>query len=74
MVAFTGGVPHGKDVATRAGSHMARTVLKLGGKSPAIILDDANFHEVFSTMGDASCTFLGQVSCHIADSGYRRHS
>ncbi|OOL32260.1 aldehyde dehydrogenase [Rhodococcus rhodochrous] len=61
MVALTGGVPHGKDVVQRAGSHLARTVLELGGKSPAIILDDANLDDVIPTLGDASCTFLGQV-------------
>lgn len=61
MVALTGGVEIGKDVVRRAGDHLARTVLELGGKSPAIILDDADLDAVMPTLADASSTFLGQV-------------
>lgn len=61
LVVLTGGVEIGKDVVRRAGDHLARTILELGGKSPAIILDDADLDEVMPVLGDASSTFLGQV-------------
>jgi putative phosphonoacetaldehyde dehydrogenase len=40
LITFTGGVPVGKHIATRAG--YKRTVLELGGNDPLIILEDAD--------------------------------
>ena len=39
-IAFTGSSAVGKHIASVAGARMARLTLELGGKSPAIILDD----------------------------------
>ena len=41
-VAFTGSTATGKDIASAAGSRLARVSLELGGKSPNIIFADAN--------------------------------
>lgn len=41
-VAFTGSTATGKDIASAAGSRLARVSLELGGKSPNIIFADAD--------------------------------
>jgi aldehyde dehydrogenase (NAD+) len=41
-VAFTGSTAAGRQVAERCGYHMQRVSLELGGKSPAILLPDAD--------------------------------
>ena len=42
-VAFTGGVESGKKVAASAATHLAACSLELGGKSPHVVFDDADF-------------------------------
>jgi acyl-CoA reductase-like NAD-dependent aldehyde dehydrogenase len=42
-VSFTGSVAAGRTVATLAAGHLASATLELGGKSPAVLLDDADF-------------------------------
>ncbi|MET4165973.1 MULTISPECIES: aldehyde dehydrogenase family protein [Gordonia] len=45
-VSFTGSVRGGKAVATAAVESLARTTLELGGKSPAVVLPDADLDAV----------------------------
>lgn len=45
LVSFTGSTRAGKRVAALASSGIKRVALELGGKSPSIILDDADFGE-----------------------------
>lgn len=40
LVAFTGSVEGGRDVATAAGSGLKRVHLELGGKAPVLVFDD----------------------------------
>ena len=48
MVAFTGSTEVGKIIKQAAGaSNLKRVTLELGGKSPLIILDDADIDKVF---------------------------
>ncbi|MEM8686424.1 MAG: aldehyde dehydrogenase [Pseudomonadota bacterium] len=42
MVSFTGGVPGGRAVAAAAARHVKPVVMELGGKSPQIVLKDAD--------------------------------
>ena len=42
-VAFTGSTAAGKHIAAVCAQRLARVSLELGGKSPAILLDDADF-------------------------------
>lgn len=42
LVSFTGGVPGGRAVAQQAGACLKPVILELGGKSPQIVLDDAD--------------------------------
>jgi len=42
LVSFTGGVPGGRAVAQQAGACLKPVILELGGKSPQIVLEDAD--------------------------------
>lgn len=61
MVHMTGGVPVAIDVVKRTSNRLARTALELGGKSPAIITDDADLDSVLTTLVPGSIGGLGQV-------------
>ncbi len=45
MVSFTGSTPAGRLVAQRAAASVKRVTLELGGKSPSVVLDDADLAE-----------------------------
>lgn len=45
-IAFTGSTATGRKVASLCGQNLKRFSLELGGKSAAIVLDDANFDEI----------------------------
>jgi aldehyde dehydrogenase (NAD+) len=66
MVALTGGTEIGIDVVKRTADRLARTALELGGKSPAIIAEDANLDEVMQTLGAGSIGFMGQVCVNLS--------
>jgi acyl-CoA reductase-like NAD-dependent aldehyde dehydrogenase len=61
MVHMTGGTAVAVDVVGRTAPRLARTALELGGKSPAIILDDANLDDVLPTLIPGSIGGVGQV-------------
>jgi acyl-CoA reductase-like NAD-dependent aldehyde dehydrogenase len=61
MVHLTGGTPIAVDVVTRTAPRLARTALELGGKAPAIILEDANLDSVLETLVPGCTGGLGQV-------------
>jgi acyl-CoA reductase-like NAD-dependent aldehyde dehydrogenase len=61
MVHMTGGTAVAVDVVTRTAPRLARTALELGGKSPAIILDDADLDQVLPTLVPAAIGGVGQV-------------
>lgn len=67
-VAFTGSSAAGKRIASLCGSRLARYTLELGGKSPAIILDDIDFEQIIpelvrgcTTQSGQACTSLSRV-------------
>jgi len=45
MVSFTGSTPAGRQVSARAAASIKRVTLELGGKSPSVVLDDADLAE-----------------------------
>ena len=61
MVHITAGTAIAKDVVHRTADRLARTALELGGKSAAIIADDADLETVLATLVDGACGFNGQV-------------
>jgi len=66
MVALTGGTAIAIDVVNRTAPRLARTILELGGKSPAIIADDAPLDTVLPTLIDGASGFLGQVCVSLS--------
>ncbi|PKW16775.1 aldehyde dehydrogenase family protein [Saccharopolyspora spinosa] len=59
-VHFTGGTEIGAEVASVAGRRLVRTTLELGGKSAAIVLDDADLDATIPLLM-AMTTFQGQI-------------
>ncbi|UFS58115.1 aldehyde dehydrogenase family protein [Subtercola endophyticus] len=61
MVTVTGSQAIARDVVERSLPRLARTALELGGKSPAIIGENADLDTVMATLGDGSSMFGGQI-------------
>lgn len=57
-IAFTGSTPVGKAIGKSAMDTMKRVSLELGGKSPVIVLDDADVDQVIN--GAANAIFFNQ--------------
>jgi acyl-CoA reductase-like NAD-dependent aldehyde dehydrogenase len=60
-VSFTGSTAAGKSVAAAAAANLTRVGLELGGKSAAIILDDAPPEKVAAGIRSASLSNSGQI-------------
>lgn len=62
MVAFTGGVEVGREVAATAGRHLKPTVLELGGNDAAVLFDDVPVtDELIGSIVAGSMMTAGQV-------------
>ncbi|SIT41757.1 Geranial dehydrogenase [Paraburkholderia piptadeniae] len=63
-ITFTGSTGAGRKIASIAGDRIARVTLELGGKSPAIILDDYDIETAAQTLGSSYFGYnTGQI-CH----------
>ncbi|MCE2776023.1 MAG: aldehyde dehydrogenase family protein [Burkholderiaceae bacterium] len=60
LITFTGGVPIGKYIASKAGYR--RVVLELGGNDPLIVMDDADLEEASNLAVQGSYKNSGQRS------------
>jgi aldehyde dehydrogenase (NAD+) len=60
-VTFTGSSSAGRDIAAACGAAMKRVTLELGGKSAAIVLDDADLAKAISAVVQGSLTNNGQT-------------
>jgi acyl-CoA reductase-like NAD-dependent aldehyde dehydrogenase len=60
-VAFTGSTLAGRRIASVCGERIARVTLELGGKSAAIILDDADPAQVAASLTGSTARLSGQV-------------
>jgi aldehyde dehydrogenase (NAD+) len=60
-IAFTGSSATGKDIAAACGEQLKRVSLELGGKSAAIILDDADIHYTVKHLKTAGLMNNGQA-------------
>mmetsp|Transcript_39103 Transcript_39103/g.57086 ORF Transcript_39103/g.57086 Transcript_39103/m.57086 type:complete len:542 (-) Transcript_39103:541-2166(-) len=63
-IVFTGSTEVGKVVATAAAQHLTPTLLELGGKSPAIVCDDADLESAAMRIALSKFTAnMGQFCC-----------
>jgi len=69
-VSFTGSIPTGKRIQEAAAkSNLKRVTLELGGKSPAVVFDDANLENAITWTVNAITANTGQV-CFAASRVY----
>jgi acyl-CoA reductase-like NAD-dependent aldehyde dehydrogenase len=60
-VSFTGSTAAGRHIASLCGANMQRYTLELGGKSAAIILDDADIDSAIESLRTSSFRYNGQA-------------
>jgi acyl-CoA reductase-like NAD-dependent aldehyde dehydrogenase len=60
-ISFTGSTAAGKHIAAAAAARLTRTSFELGGKSAAIVLDDADVGQVLQSLVPFSMPITGQV-------------
>lgn len=58
---FTGSTRVGRIIAEKAGRHLKRCLLELGGKSPQVVLDDADIDEAVKAALFGSFLYQGQI-------------
>ena len=61
LVVFTGGTPVGRRVAELCGRNLKRVILELGGKSAAIVLDDADLQAAVDAVSSGVYFNSGQI-------------
>lgn len=64
-IAFTGSTAAGRRIGSVCGGRIGRFTLELGGKSAAVILDDADIASAAATLANAECTLTGQVCASL---------
>ncbi len=60
-ITFTGSTAAGRRIASLCGDRIARCTLELGGKSAAVVLDDADLASAAKALAAAECILTGQV-------------
>ena len=65
-VSFTGSTAAGRRVASVAGDNMTRVTLELGGKSPAIVLDDYPVEAAGVLLARTISTLSGQICAMLS--------
>ena len=60
-ITFTGSTAAGRRIASLCGERIARCTLELGGKSAAVVLDDADLEIAARRLAQAECMLTGQV-------------
>jgi acyl-CoA reductase-like NAD-dependent aldehyde dehydrogenase len=64
-ISFTGSTAAGRKIASICGERIARCTLELGGKSAAVILDDADIESAATALARAECILAGQVCASL---------
>ncbi len=64
-ITFTGSTAAGRRIASICGERIARCTLELGGKSAAVILDDADIEDAAAALAQAECLLSGQVCASL---------
>jgi aldehyde dehydrogenase (NAD+) len=64
-ITFTGSTAAGRRIASLCAERIARYTLELGGKSAAVILDDADLGTAARAIAGAECLLAGQVCASL---------
>jgi acyl-CoA reductase-like NAD-dependent aldehyde dehydrogenase len=64
-ITFTGSTAAGRRIGSICGERIARHTLELGGKSAAIVLDDADIASVAGALAGGACFMTGQVCASL---------
>jgi len=72
-IAFTGSTAAGRRIGSICGERIARCTLELGGKSAAVILDDADIAMAAANISSAECFLSGQVCSSLTRIVVPRH-
>ncbi len=64
-ITFTGSTAAGRRIASLCGERIARCTLELGGKSAAVVLDDADIEFAAQQLAQAECLLSGQVCASL---------
>lgn len=64
-IAFTGSTAAGRRIASLCGDRVARCTLELGGKSPAIVLDDYDIATAAQAIASKATFLTGQVCASL---------
>ena len=62
---FTGGTSTGRLLSSQAGSHLIKYSMELGGKNPAIVLNDADLDKTVDGIVRGAFSNAGQLCIHI---------
>jgi len=65
-ISFTGSTAAGKRIASVAGERIARVTLELGGKSPAILMDDYPTEAAAKVLGRTITMHTGQICATLS--------
>ena len=61
FVTFTGSIEAGQEIMKNASSNVAKVSLELGGKAPAIVMDDANLEQTVNYVVNSRIVNTGQI-------------
>ena len=64
-IAFTGSTVAGRKIGSLMGGRIGRYTLELGGKSAAVVLDDADIATTAGQLAGAECLMTGQVCASL---------
>ena len=64
-ITFTGSTAAGRRIGALCAERVARCTLELGGKSAAVVLDDADIATAAATIAGAECMLAGQVCASL---------
>ncbi|MFG2657303.1 aldehyde dehydrogenase family protein [Streptomyces sp. NPDC048425] len=66
MISFTGGTKAASDILCQSAAHMPRTVFELGGKSPAVLLEDVDLDQALRSLVAGAMSGSGQVCAALS--------
>jgi acyl-CoA reductase-like NAD-dependent aldehyde dehydrogenase len=73
LISLTGGGAAATDILRRSADRLPRTVFELGGKSPAIVLDDADLDTILTPLVAGAMSGAGQVCTTLSRIFVPRH-